>query len=362
MSVAAYTDHLPGRTVLLDGKEFLYCSGTSYLGMACNPAFQELVQQGMRRYGTNYSSSRRSNLQLRVYDEAEEKLAAQTGAEAALTMSSGFLAGQTLVHALCKEGRFLYAPCAHPALWLTDEAAAQANAPISFETWVAQTLERVVTATAERFILVCNALDPLHAQAYSFDWVAHLPASKRVILILDDSHGFGVCGSGGAGIYKELSKYKNVELLVVSSFGKALGIPAGFILCSRQRAEQVKASSYFGGASPAIPAYLQAYLQADELVQAARQQLALTIDLFLDALGPAANMFRFIPGYPVFSTRYEQLADFLMQRGILISRFRYPTAASEPITRVILNSLHQPEDLKRVTAAINQFEPEIVVK
>ncbi|MBC7920010.1 MAG: class I and II aminotransferase, partial [Ferruginibacter sp.] len=90
-------DSLPGRTVQAEGREFLYCGGTSYLGMARNEDFATLLAEGMRRYGTNYASSRLSNVQLRVFEEAESHLAAYAGAEAALTVSSGYLAGQMVV-------------------------------------------------------------------------------------------------------------------------------------------------------------------------------------------------------------------------------------------------------------------------
>ena len=53
-------DHLPGRTLHANGRAYLYCSGTGYLGIARNPAFAELVVAGISRYGTNYGSAARS--------------------------------------------------------------------------------------------------------------------------------------------------------------------------------------------------------------------------------------------------------------------------------------------------------------
>ncbi|TPE46298.1 aminotransferase class I/II-fold pyridoxal phosphate-dependent enzyme [Pontibacter mangrovi] len=360
MHTPAYTDHLPGRTVMLEEEEFLYCSGTSYLGMACNTAFQELVVEGIRRYGTNYSSSRRSNLRLEVYRQVEEQLASITGAEAAVTMSSGFLMGQTLVQVLRGRGRFLYAPGAHPALWENDGAAAQANAAIPFEEWATLAVDEVkASQKEEKFILICNALDPLQANSYNFDWVAQLPEQK-VILVVDDSHGFGVTGPGGVGIYPQLCKYKNVELIIGSSFGKALGVPAGFMLGPRQLVEQVKASPYFGGASPAIPAYLHAYLQAGEVIREAQERLQQNIKQFRQQL-QRPELFRYIPGYPVFSTSHEEMARHLHRHRVLISNFRYPTADSPPIIRVILSSLHTPADIQRLAAAVNEFSPDFVL-
>lgn len=352
-----YTDQLPGRTLTVEGVEYRYFSGTSYLGMACNAQFQGLVQEGMMRYGTNFSSSRRSNLQLQVYKQTEEYLANLTGAEAALTFSSGMLAGQVLVQALRRQGRFFYAPCAHPALWLSDDVAEQANSPLSFKEWVATLPSHVLQAKEREVILVCNALDPLQAKAYTFEWVADLPKEKTYTLVVDDSHGFGVCGAEGAGIYPQLQKYRQqVRLVVVSSFGKALGIPAGFILGDKYLVNQLQASPFFGGASPAIPAYLHAYLQAGELFTAARTKLSGNIRLFLERL-QRPGLFRFIKDYPVFSTSHSSLYTYLQERRMLISCFRYPTAESLPVTRVILSSLHTQEDIVGLADALSGFAP-----
>jgi 7-keto-8-aminopelargonate synthetase-like enzyme len=80
--------------VKTETEELLFFSGTSYLGMAVNPDFQALIKEGISIYGTNYGSSHTSNLRLEIFDQIENYLCTWTGAEASLTMSSGFLAGQ----------------------------------------------------------------------------------------------------------------------------------------------------------------------------------------------------------------------------------------------------------------------------
>lgn len=347
-----HTDQLPGRTLWIDGAEYLYCSGTSYLGVSCNEAFRECLVEGMKRYGTNYSSSRRSNLQLKVYEEAESYLAAYTGAEAALTMSSGFLAGQTLIQTLQGSGLFLYAPGTHPAVWRSPTDAP--DTAQEFEEWVDWLLQEVRAIPEQHIVLVCNSLDPLQARNYSFSWITSLPSEKQFTLIIDDSHGFGVTGTNGAGIYSQLSHVPHVRLIVVSSFGKAFGIPAGVILGDRQLIAALKASPYFGGASPAVPAYLYAFNQCEAVFAEARQKLFSNIAYFGDRL-ERPEMFSFFDGYPVFSTHRKALCPFLQQHQVLISSFRYPTPEHEPITRVILNSLHTTHDLQRLTDLINKF-------
>jgi 8-amino-7-oxononanoate synthase len=105
------TDHLPGRTLrTAAGREYLFCSGTGYLGAAGSPAFAAWLAEGLARYGTNYSSSRGASVRLRVFAEAEAYLAQWAGTAGALTVSSGYLAGQMAVATLAGAGRFEYAP------------------------------------------------------------------------------------------------------------------------------------------------------------------------------------------------------------------------------------------------------------
>ncbi|MFD3000645.1 aminotransferase class I/II-fold pyridoxal phosphate-dependent enzyme [Pontibacter toksunensis] len=351
-SERVHADHMPGRTLTLNGEEYLYCSGTSYLGISCNEAFRECLAEGMQQYGTNYSSSRRSNLQLKVYEETERYLAAYTGVEAALTMSSGFLAGQLLVQTLQGSGHFVYAPGTHPALWRSPTDAP--DAAQEFEEWVDWLLREMPAMQEQHIILFCNSLDPLQARNYSFDWLTSLPPEKQVTLVIDDSHGFGVTGKNGAGIYRQLQQVPHVRLVVVTSFGKAFGIPAGVILGNEKLISLLKTSPYFGGASPAVPAYLFAFSRCQSVFAEARQQLLFNITYFRERL-ERPEMFNFFEHYPVFSTHRESLCSFLQQNKVLISSFRYPTPNHEPVTRVILNSLHTQEDLQRLTDLINKF-------
>lgn len=350
-----YTAQMPGRTLIADGKEYLFFSGTSYLGTPCNEQFRQLLNEGFRLYGTNYSSSRNSNLQLQVYDETEAYLAAYTGAEAALTMSSGYLAGQALVQTLQSDGKFLYAPETHPALWRRPTDAPTHD--LSYEDWVEQILQKIPALPNEHIFLVCNSLDPLKAKKHSFSWLDSLPQNKQITVIIDDSHGFGLTGKNGAGIYNILGhrhRKDNLRLLVVCSLGKAFGVPAGLILGDLKTIELLKQSTYFGGASPAVPAYLYAFLHSAAIYSDAREKLFSNTDQFLKQL-TRSDFFSFFNQYPVFNSRQNELYSLLLHHNILISSFRYPTPTDGPITRVVLNSLHTPDDIKHLADAINCY-------
>jgi 7-keto-8-aminopelargonate synthetase-like enzyme len=349
--VTWYADHLPGRTVRLDGTEYLYFSGTSYLGMARNEAFMDLLRAGMDRYGANYASSRGGNLQLTVYGEAEDYLARFTGAPAALTVSSGMLAGQLVSRALPENTLLLYGPRTHPALWrhLGD------NYQAPWQPWADALPERVAQATEREVVILTNALDPLQGEPYNFGWVGRLPADRNVTLVVDDSHGLGVTGENGGGIFRRLSAFPHVRLVVIASLGKALGLPGGVILADATLLEEIRRMAYFGGASPVPPAYLHAFLWAGSLYDTARHRLSANIRHFTRLAAPT-GLFRYQPDYPVFYTPANELCEFLREKRILISSFPYPTPSSPHLTRIILSSLHTEDDIVYLGECIATFE------
>jgi len=92
--MAIYIDGFPGRELELDQKRYLYFGGTSYLGLQTHKKFQDMYISNIRKYGTNYGASRKSNVRISVYEATENYLSHFVGSEACCTLSSGYLAGQ----------------------------------------------------------------------------------------------------------------------------------------------------------------------------------------------------------------------------------------------------------------------------
>ncbi len=341
------TDRLPGRVAHLNDENWLYFSGTSYLSIAQNIDFQALLMKSVKRYGTNFGGSRLSNMRLEVFGRAERFLAKWTGAPAALTVSSGTLAGQLVVRALQGRGDFYFAPDVHPALFGEGNYAKE-----TFAAWSLRMLE--IAKKGEPMVLFAGALDPLRARQYDFGWLWQLPHDVPVTLVLDDSHGIGITGRRGAGIYSTLETPENVELIVVASLGKALALPGGMILGRQDFILKMLQQAQFGGASPMVPAYLDAFLQTQELYDAARQRLFRNIAQFA---APFANtgFFQNFPGYPVFYTEKRRLADWLEARKVVISSFSYPTPQDKRITRVVMSAAHDADDVDFLINLVKLF-------
>ena len=67
-----YLDQNPGSYVPSTQGEFLYFGGTSYLGLQTDQHFQEMLISNIRKLGTNFGASRKSNVRLSVYEHFEK--------------------------------------------------------------------------------------------------------------------------------------------------------------------------------------------------------------------------------------------------------------------------------------------------
>jgi len=362
------TSHLPGRKVLLNnGKEYFWFSGTDYLGMGHDEGFLNYLRQGISIYGTHYGSSRNNSLKLNIYEEAETALAKFSGAPTAITTSSGMWAGQLLVKELpeiIKAGftsenvhlpkvHYHYAPRIHPALW--GESYEVNNS--SWGDWAKNVVVNVQERNHDEIhIILSDSVGSPFVENFDFSIFNALPFYRQIILIVDDSHGLGVLGSNGTGIYRNLSSIQQVKLIVTSSLNKALGIPAGVILGDERIISTIRKSPFFAGASPAPPAYMYAFknLLDTNAYAPAHQKLQENIHHTAARLADT-NLFIFKNDYPVFCSLDSKLFDFLEANGILASCFSYPQPTDPPVTRLVINAIHQKEDLDRLAEVCMTF-------
>jgi len=347
------TTHVPSRTVSTEIGELLFFSGTAYLGMPPDQNLHKLVIEGMATYGANYGVSRTSNLRLAIFEKAEQHLCQRTGAEAALTLSSGYMAGQLLVRRLRQlypDAHFRYAPHTHPAILMENYQ----YPAVSFEQWSSNILEEIAKNPSEKYILLADTVNTLYGKTHDFSWLNQLPKDQKIILVIDDSHSFGVLGENGNGISELLPHYEHIELLVVSSLSKASGIPAGFVLSSQDIRTQLMESGFFRGSSPANPAYLYAFERLDAIYKQKHQQLQENIRYFAQKIKDV-GIFSFSDNYPVFYTANDQLYPYLLENKVLVSSFAYPKSDGDIITRIIISALHTKADLDFLAEKINQF-------
>lgn len=338
--------HQPtGRLISDDDRTYLFFGGTSYLGLLMNEAYIDLYKKGISIYGLNNGTSRNNNIQLGIFDIAEEAAAVRFGFEDAMLVSSGYLAAQLVVRSLALYGTLLYAPNSHPALWL------DVNPEVSglMDSWLKDVVEHINASKEESFVIVSNALDNLTPQHYDFSPLLQIDPNKKIVLLVDDSHGIGVVRQNK--VSTELSMFDDtaIDVVVVASLAKGMGTDAGIILSSNKWIQRFRKSSFFTGASPASPAFMYAFTNSQEIYLDEFRKLQQNIKLFADLIG---NKLSHIPHFSVFSSTEPRLYQKLVREGFLISSFPYPLETDPPLNRIVLSSLHVADDLKKIATVI----------
>ena len=342
-----YINSFPGREITIDRKPHLYFGGTSYLGLQTDPEFQELFIANIKTYGTNYSASRKSNVRLTVFEEAEEHLAALVGSEACTSLSSGYLAGQFVVqHFNVPQYRAFYAPNTHSALY--------ASKVRPYTTFTALNIALRQHISEKPDVVPVVFLDSIEFSGSNyphFEGLRSLPL-KRLILVVDDSHGMGIVGRQGAGVHQMVKALGPKELLVSCSLGKGYGVQAGAVFGTRQRIDHLTRSDFFGGASPASPAAMATLLHSQHIYAEKRDILKQRIQLFLDLLDHPKKL-AWMPGHPSFSYSDMALTAHLKRERMIVTSFNYPNEDASAMCRIVLSAGHIPDDIQKLAIAVN---------
>ncbi|ACT95093.1 aminotransferase class I/II-fold pyridoxal phosphate-dependent enzyme [Dyadobacter fermentans] len=358
-----HTSKLPGRIVeTTDGAQFLWFSGTDYLGMGHDEDLRRYLSVATESFGNHYGSSRNNSLRLDIYENAERQLAVFLQSDSALIVSCGMWAGQLLMkeieNIVQQAGKtaqiaYHYAPGVHPALW--GNAFDRNNG--EWSDWATKTVSKINAAEPNTAHIICtNAVGSPMVKAFDFSLFNTIPQQANVWLLVDESHSLGIVGAGGNGVAERINPQLLQQTIFVSSLNKALGIPAGAVWGSENVIESLRKSPWFAGASPPAPAYAYALkmLLEQNKYAAARATLMEKVRYF-NAKMNGILPFQTVPDYPVFCSLNAALFDHLLNNGIMASCFSYPSPTDTPVTRIAISSLHQKEDLDRLAEVCKQF-------
>ncbi len=290
-----------------------------------------------------------------IYEEAEASLADFAGAPAALVMSSGMWAGQFLVSNTALAGvQTHYAPRVHPALW----GQGYISQELPWLDWLEGTCQKIQQSDPLlQHVIYTDAVGAPWVEAYAWERLHDLPDNRSILLIADDSHGLGVLGEDGKGVFSQLPQKSNFRSIVTASLNKALGVPGGVVFGDQDFIQTIRQSPGFAGSSPTAPAYFYALRQnlATGIYQELQKKLLANIKYFRQKLTLPA-LFESIENYPVFCSRDSSLYPYLFDNGILTSHFSYPQPTDPAIVRLVITAQHQKEDLDRLAEVLANFE------
>ncbi|MCN0180529.1 8-amino-7-oxononanoate synthase [Salinispora arenicola] len=204
-------------------------AGNDYLGLSAHPAVTAAATAALAGYGLGSTGSRLVRGSTTVHHDLEEDLAGWLGAERALVFSSGYLANVGAIRGLVQP-RTLLVSDAHNHASLIDgcrisgaETMVTPHADVdAVRAALAAAPNRPAVVVTESVFSVDGDLAPL----------AELHAVTRAhgaLLLVDDAHGLGVIGPGGAGGVAAAGLAGELDVIVTATLSKALGGAGGVV-------------------------------------------------------------------------------------------------------------------------------------
>ncbi|WP_418263557.1 aminotransferase class I/II-fold pyridoxal phosphate-dependent enzyme [Flavobacterium faecale] len=335
----------PSRTVTVNGEKYLYFGGTAYLGLPDHKKFQKLLISNILKWGTTYGSSRNANIQLSAYDEGETFLATFIQSEAAITVSSGMLAGKLVVETLTPSTDcFFHFPDTHTAL-KTDTSL-----PVFVKDHIHP---RLLDNTIEKISILVDAVPSIQIEMIDLSVLESISPTKEITLVIDESHSLGIFGNNGSGIFATINYPSIKRKIMFSSLGKSLGLTGGVIASDKNFIQQIRSNDSFVSSAGMNPAFVQTLADAKDIYLS--QHLKLKEKLaYIHANLIQADKIKFNADYPVIYPSFKELSNLLTTQKIIVTHFKYPNL-KEDLYRIVFTAKHKKKDLDKIIGILNQL-------
>ncbi|MEX0979583.1 MAG: pyridoxal phosphate-dependent aminotransferase family protein [Gemmatimonadota bacterium] len=350
--------------VRIGGEWKIMLGSNNYLGLTHHPKVLEAGHAALERYGSGSTGSRLLNGTLDLHVELEDRLARLFQKPAALVFSTGFLTNLGILGALCGRDDHLFLDRRNHAS-LVDASRLSMAEVHRFPHLDHEALGRQLAGVpAAKGKLV--AIDGIFSME---GVVAPLPDFVRVCrehgarLMVDDAHGLGVLGDGGAGTPSHFGVQDGVDLHM-ASFSKSLASIGGVLAGSAEVIDYLRhrARPFIFSASmpPASVAGVLAALDVMANEPGRRERLwenTRRMKAGLESLGYDIGRSE-TPIIPVAVGAQEPLLRFwraLFERGVFTHPVFPPAVpANSCLLRLSLTAAHTDEQIDRVLEAFEQ--------
>jgi 7-keto-8-aminopelargonate synthetase-like enzyme len=337
-------NQFPDRIIEIENEEYLYFGGTAYLGLPTHPEFQKLLIKNILQWGTAYGSSRSANIQLSAYENGERFLANYIKTDAALTISSGMLAGKLVVEALTPETDcFFHFPDTHIAIKVSN----------SLQVFIGEKLNpRLLDNVAEKITILTDSVPSFHIKPIDLTILNSIPSNKEITLVIDESHSLGIIGTNGCGIYSTINLPNIKRKIMVSSLGKAFGLTGGVIASDSEFINQMTTHDTFVASAGMNAAFVQTMADADNIYLQQHKKLKDNLN-YIDAHLIKNKAIHFDSNYPLIYPEIEGLNEIFTANKIIVTNFKYPTDTKD-LNRIVITANHTKEDLDKIIHILNQ--------
>ncbi|MEU5218578.1 8-amino-7-oxononanoate synthase [Streptomyces sp. NPDC020807] len=348
--------------------DLLDLASNDYLGLTRRPEVTGAAAEAARRWGAGATGSRLVTGTTELHTLLERELAAFTGFEAALVLSSGYAANLAALTALGGPGSLIVSDASNHASIVDGCRLARAEAavvPHADPEAVAKTLD---AHPGRRALVVSDSVFSVDGDRAPLAALAHACRAHGAGLVVDDAHGFGVLGDGGRGALHEAGLAGDEDVVATLTLSKSLGSQGGAVLGPARVIEHlVNAARTFIFDTGLAPAAVGGALASLRLIAAepALPARAGTVATTLYELLTAAGLTAARPDAAVVSVRAPspeaalRWAADCREQGLAVGCFR-PPSVPDGISRLRLTARADltEAEIRRAVATILRTAPQ----
>jgi len=334
-------------------------SSNDYLGYSRRP---HMERGTFSRSGT---ASRLLRGHESLWEEVETELARWHGAEAALAMTSGYVANEGLLATVIDKNDWVASDRANHASIIDGLRLSKAARYVYIHNDL-NCLERGLRVAQERrsagqeLFIVTESLFGMEGDMAPLREIVALAERYQAHMIVDEAHATGCFGASGSGLVDRLGLRSRV-LATVHTGGKALAVPGAYVVCSRLLKEYLvnrcRHLIYTTALPPQIAAWWLVTLARVQADNVARERLHANAQEFRTALSrigiaPRGENY-IVPIVLGDDGRAVAVANRLQALGYDIRAIRPPTVPpGSARLRISIHADHTPEMLQAVAAAV----------
>lgn len=221
--------------VTMDGRSTIMLSANNYLNLTNHPRVVQAMIDATKKYGAGSGSVRAIAGTMDIHLEAESKVAEFKQVEASLIYSAGYTANVGLIPTLVqgKQDVIISDELNHGSIIDGVRLTKAQRAVYSHNDMNA--LEAVLNdySDSDRKLIITDGVFSMDGDIAPLDEISSLAEEHGAMVYVDDCHGEGVLGKGGAGIVDHFKLQGKVDF-EVGSFSKALGVQGGIVAGSEE--------------------------------------------------------------------------------------------------------------------------------
>ncbi len=309
------------------GGSLLDLAGNDYLGLARHPLVVEAAAGAARDFGAGATGSRAVTGTTDLHLELEAELAAHVRADAALVLSSGYLANLAAVTALSGPGTVVVSDAGNHASIVDACRLSRARVVVVPHGDIGAVERALGERTEARALLVTDAVFSVSGQLAPLADLHRLARAAGAVFLVDEAHSVGVVGVEGRGAMEAAGLSGEPDVVLTVTLSKALGSQGGAVLGPASvRAHLVDTARPFLFDTALAPPAAGAALAALRLVDRARiAALHARAGELSAAVGAAPTDSAVVPLHIGDPFAAAAARDACREGGVLVGCFRPPS-------------------------------------